>query len=266
VFNLAKACIGVRRRCFAHLNVEDSALTQVAKGRMTRWVRTLGEHGGHTSWGPLTHSRLHNYRTRNCEGQPKCKSGLTCLGDSSSYGQVAVYLDSSNNSIEDVSISDFDDGILVGSQATAQSNVLLNIVGNTNNSHLSPINVVHIWNSSTASVSDISITGVANQGLSAYTIQDDKTSPGVPIADSHVAMYVLGKSTADGYSRFTTSPNAATWVVSSNATPFAPCAPGSLYSNTSNGGGALYVCVYGTSGNSWKLVTTHSRARNVCPL
>ena len=151
----------------------------------------------------------------------------------------------------------FHDGILIGSQATAQSNVLINILGDTDRTSAAPINVVHIWNNSTASVSDVSMTGVANQGLSAYTIQDDKTSPGVPITDSHVAMYVLGKSTADGYSRFTTSPNAATWVVSGNAPPAAPCAPGSLYSNTSTGGGSLYVCVYASSGNTWSPVTTH---------
>ena len=63
------------------------------------------------------------------------------------------------------------------------------------------------------------------------------------LQDTNVAIYALGKSTADGYSRFTTSPNAATWVVGSSA-PSGSCAPGSVYSDTSSG--ALYVCVYAT--------------------
>jgi hypothetical protein len=146
----------------------------------------------------------------------------------------------------------------VGSQAAAQSNVLLNILGNTNSSHASPINVVHIPSNSNT-VSDLSVMGVTNLGSGlVYTINDERTStPPTQLTDKEVAMYVLGKSTADGYSRFTTSPNAATWVVSSNAPPVPPCAPGSLYSNTSTGGGALYVCVYGGSGNSWSPVMTH---------
>ena len=189
----------------------------------------------------------------NVGGGTRGVHGLTCRGDSSSYGQVAVYLDSSNNSIEDVSISDFNDGILVGSQGPAQSNVLLNIVGNTVGLHLPPINVVHIVNSSNA-VSDLSIVGVTNLGTGlVYTVNDERTS--TTLSDKNVAMYALGKSTGDGYSRFTTSPNTATWASGSGA-PSNPCAaPGSLYSNTTSG--AFSVCVYGTSTNAWSPVTLH---------
>jgi len=55
--------------------------------------------------------------------------GLTCKGN---YSPVAVMLDSSNNSLEDVRITGFDDGIRIGSVGTARSNVLFNIVGDTN--------------------------------------------------------------------------------------------------------------------------------------
>jgi len=55
--------------------------------------------------------------------------GLTCKGN---YSPVAVLLDSSNNSLEDVRITGFDDGIRIGSVGTARSNVLFNIVGDTN--------------------------------------------------------------------------------------------------------------------------------------
>jgi len=52
--------------------------------------------------------------------------GLTCK---SNYSPVAVLLDSPNNLIKDVRIMEgLDDGIRVGSQATAQSNLLMNIL------------------------------------------------------------------------------------------------------------------------------------------
>ena len=61
-----------------------------------------------------------------------------------------------------------------------------------------------------------------------------------------------GKPWNGGYSRFTTSPNAATWVVGkSSPTTGSSCATGSLYSCTSNspsactGPIALYGCVNG---------------------
>ena len=47
--------------------------------------------------------------------------GLKCKSETND-AQAAVLLDSSNNSIEDVNIVGFYDGILVGSQASAQSN------------------------------------------------------------------------------------------------------------------------------------------------
>jgi len=60
-------------------------------------------------------------------------------------------------------------------------------------------------------VSDLSIVGannpLGNASQGEYTIQDDWTS--TSIADPYVAIYVLGQQ-ASGYSRFTTSPNAAT--------------------------------------------------------
>lgn len=163
--------------------------------------------------------------------------GLTCK--SGSYSPVAVYLDSSNNTLEDVRIVGFNDGILVGSRATAQSNVLLNIVGDTNFGDGVVINVVHIASGSTT-VSDLSMVAVANQGTGAFTIRDDRTAPSAPLNDPHVALYALGKSAPEGYSRFTTSPKAATWIFGTLAPPNGTCAVGSLYSNSSSGG--LYVC------------------------
>jgi hypothetical protein len=56
--------------------------------------------------------------------------GLSCTSETHD-APAAVLLDSSNNSIEDVRIVGFYDGIRIGANANAQSNVLLNIIGDT---------------------------------------------------------------------------------------------------------------------------------------
>lgn len=143
--------------------------------------------------------------------------GLTCISETVAP-QAAVYLDSSNNSIEDVIIEGFTDGIRVGSQAAAHSNVLLNIDGDTvliTQTQAPPsINVIHVTNIS--SVSDLSMMGIRNTG-SGFTIRDDLTTTN--LSDPAVAMYALGEAGSSGYSRFTTSPNATTWAVGSNNPP-----------------------------------------------
>ena len=53
--------------------------------------------------------------------------GITCIAGTNAT--TAIYLDASNNSLKDVRIAGFYDGILVGSQASAQSNALFNIFG-----------------------------------------------------------------------------------------------------------------------------------------
>jgi hypothetical protein len=176
--------------------------------------------------------------------------GLTCIGESSN-GFNAVLLDSSNNSLEDIRIVGFDNGIVVGSQDQAHSNVLLNIYGDTMNQGGSQvINVIEI--STTNPVTDLSIMGVANAVASGEnTISDSVT--GTHLADATVGMYVLGQSKGGGgHTRFTTSPNAATWVVGT-AQPAGACSVGSLFSNVSGAhAAALYVCKVGA--NSWSPV------------
>jgi|ERR1700674_977006 len=55
---------------------------------------------------------------------------MTCISETND-ANAALLLDSSNNSIEDVRIVGFYDGIRVGANANAQSNVLINIIGDT---------------------------------------------------------------------------------------------------------------------------------------
>jgi hypothetical protein len=182
--------------------------------------------------------------------------GLSCISDTSD-SSVAVYLDSSNTTIEDVTIAGFYNGILVGSVAAAQSDILLNISGNTHyGANLVPINVVVISSAVTgtsANVSDVSLVGINNAGPSGTnSISDQLTS--TTLSDTYVAMYALGKPKNGGYSRFTTSPNAATWAAGTSApSTTVSCnaaTAGSLYSNTSpSASPALYLCPVG--GGTW---------------
>jgi len=178
--------------------------------------------------------------------------GLTCIGEFSN-GNNAVLLDSSNNSLEDIRILRFDDGIVVGSQASAHSNVLLNIYGDTVEQGGQVINVIKISNANP--VTDLSIVGVANAGGSGTSTISDLVT-GKTLADASIGIYALGRPTSGGYSRFTTSPNATTWVVGSGApTPTSPCPTGSLYSNigSTTNVAALYVCTVGST-SSWTAV------------
>jgi|HubBroStandDraft_5_1064220.scaffolds.fasta_scaffold00429_10 hypothetical protein len=182
--------------------------------------------------------------------------GLTCTGNTSGSGTIptsAVVLDTSNSSIEDVEIQGFGNGILVGENASAQNDVLLNIRGGTNVSK-----VIAIANVSGNTVSDISVIAASNGGnTSSTTIQDNRTSPASSITASTVAIYVLGNpidasGTAFGYTRFTTAIGQPTWAVgSSTPSPTTGCTVGSLYSNTSGSG-------TGTSINTWYVCTPKS--------
>src|ERR1700675_3952151 len=96
--------------------------------------------------------------------------------------------------------------------------------------------------------------GVANAGGSdTNTISDLVTV--TTLGDSSIGVYALGQLKSGGHTRFTTSPNATTWVTG-NATPqTGSCPIGSLYSNVSGASGvkALYVCAVGST-PSWKAV------------
>ncbi|MGA8490544.1 MAG: hypothetical protein WB711_09000 [Terriglobales bacterium] len=182
--------------------------------------------------------------------------GLSCTNRGASEAGAAVFLDSSNNFIRDVTISGFHDGISVGTNASAKSNVLVNINGETKNCNPvcgPPINTVHIEGYTTngkANVSDISIVGATNDGTGTVTIADDLTSTN--LSDSSVGIYALGEPANNGYARFTTSSNVASWATGATV-PVGSCAQGSLYSCTNSvascNGKALWGCPIG--GTTW---------------
>jgi hypothetical protein len=193
--------------------------------------------------------------------------GLTCI--SNGTPNAGVLLDGSNNTIEDASIDGVGDGIVVGENANAQSDVLLNIL---NPGNVGIYNLVHICGSNSSygtpcittnyTLTDLAIMNSATPPFSCQnppcrypysTIKDDATGTGLlATSDDHVGMYVLGKSANGGYSRFTTSPRVATWAVGSGGPGSGSCAPGSLYSNTNGSAPALYACVVSTS--TWQSI------------
>jgi|SRR5580698_3299027 hypothetical protein len=173
---------------------------------------------------------------------------------------AAVLLDSSNNSIKDVTISGFYDGILIGANATAHNNVLINVIGDTRTQScfphcINPINAVHI--SSTNVVSDLTIVGLSNEGgTGTSTLRDDTTSTNLtPLTgDTVVGLYSLGKkTTSNTFARFTTSPSVPTWATGT-ASPSGSCAQGSVYSCTGSSSSCGTYAVWGcpVPGGSWQ--------------
>jgi len=188
--------------------------------------------------------------------------GLNCIGNVS-FG-AAVLLDGSNDSIEDVYVSNaFAEGVVVGAGASgsnvASNDVLLNITGGgTNSVHICPASGGSGACSGTNTVEDISILGVAKGATTSNSILDELTS--TTLADAAVAMYILGESVAvnsgvTGYARFTTSPSTATWGVgnlapSGGCSSSSPNTKGALFSYTSGNdtsSSAFWVC----NGTNW---------------
>jgi hypothetical protein len=185
--------------------------------------------------------------------------GMTCISNSTTVsGTTAVFLDATGNTIEDVRIVGFETGILVGSKAQAKSNVLRNIIGDTNGSSSVPVYVVQI--STTKPVTDLALMAISNTVKSptdVFTILDNLTGTKIQATSTStsVGLYVLGEGTTSngttiiGYSRFTTATavaststnQVATWVAGANAPSGSCSVSGSLFSVTGSGG-HLYLC------------------------
>jgi hypothetical protein len=167
-----------------------------------------------------------------------------CTG-SGQTGTAGIYLDASGNSLEDISVSKFTDGISIGHNAslTARGNVLRNVTAVSNIT-----NVIHIYNNN--NVSDLTLLQVSKGGAT-YTIEDDTISvaSGGPtrLTDNQVAIYSIGEPMSGGLSRFTTSAQVPAWLVGS-VVPSSSCIIGTLYSDKSSSDPTLYVC---TGPSTW---------------
>jgi hypothetical protein len=200
--------------------------------------------------------------------------GVSCVANSSTTNQpvAGILLDANNNSIEDVHIEGFYDGVLIGSRGSAQGNVLLNVFGGYGAGPLT--NTVHICNPSIStsgctnhtggSLTDLTLLQIGSvgnkSGRQSAPILDDLTAtePNSSLYDAYVGMYVVGNNQAAGYSRFTTSrgvnlypgapggvPTLAIGVVVPTKSSTPCTTPGTIYSNTAGtqgGNNTVFVC------------------------
>jgi hypothetical protein len=208
------------------------------------------------------------------------KNGTRCAGP-----LAGIYLDASNNTIEDAHFEGFYDGIVVGANVNGQNapvgNVISNVAGGFGGNSGSMVNMVHICSpqsqagsacsGSSVLAKDLTILDTASIGsgaLNMTTIKDDLTGTTVnssPLS-TLVAMYALGEPMgASQYSRFTTSLGSTngsnsvmpTWAVGSIPLTNMSCStPGALYSNTAgtgsgNSSNTLYIC---SQAGSWLLI------------
>ena len=183
--------------------------------------------------------------------------GLTCTLDGTPL--AGIYLDGSNNTIEDAHFEGVVDGIVIGDSSSltfpASGNTVINITGAFGSGAIT--NVVHICsatagsapcNSSPKGAQDVTISGVLGS-YATNVLQDDVTGTtiAVPTSGSHahveeLGLYVLGEQVGNGFSRFTTYPGVPTWGVGSAGPGAGSCTPGALFSSTQATGGNLWVC------------------------
>jgi hypothetical protein len=173
--------------------------------------------------------------------------GITCLGNSattSTHGAAGILVNSSNNSVEDVHVESFWDGIEIGDTTSAVSNVVVSNVFTSTSGACSPnahqtTNAVHIcgpnandstdfgqcnnFGTNTGNVTDITLMGITNlvAGTTSpvTSIEDDQTfttmqgcsSTGCPAVIS-TGMYGLGEPDGGNtgqFSRLATTPSSA---------------------------------------------------------
>ena len=181
---------------------------------------------------------------------------ITCNSGNTS-AQAAIELDSSSNSVEDVLITGFQDGILIGANGIAQGNSIINVTDATPSTQ----DEATIYISSNYTVTDLSITGINNScsgtGCHSYTLVDNVGQINLlATTDPNLGMYVIGSNSAGfAFGRFTTSPSAPSWTVGSLApSPKSPCTRGSIYSNTGGSPGSLWVCALLSGVATWQVV------------
>jgi hypothetical protein len=242
----------------AFLNITGTALSLLG-------LSSGNQNGTSNNSGPYSNLSMSNVGTCvNINGSVVTRGihGLTCSTSSSSL--AAIYVDGSNNSLEDISLSGANtNGILIGHFAAAQNNVLFNIsgiggfqylihIGATPSSQSNCPAKAHASGSQVYNVCDITIMGVTN-GSSGTTIWDE--IGGATLPDANLGMYILGESVQSGSSssstndtflgnsHFTTSLNSPTWLVGTGQASGTACpSVGSLYSVTSGSAPTLLEC------------------------
>jgi hypothetical protein len=229
------------------------------------------------------------------EAQTRGLHGITCIGSPNTgelgpQDNAAIYVNASNNSIEDVHVEAFWDGIEVADATSAVGNVVIsNVTGSasqssgtgkceppTGGNNCRVINTVHICGSHTnsqfgscsitnGSVSDVTILQVAaltnNEPPTTTTVEDDVTGTSlIRIAGSPTTttgMYVLGEVLGGGNTRFAVSPApTGNFASSSSVVPTWGVGIASPATQTCSTPGALYSNTQGTSSGNAVFVCT----------
>jgi hypothetical protein len=221
----------------------------------------------------------------NLQAPTRGVHGITCTMKSdittNRADEAAIIVDG-QNSIEDIHIEGFYDGVLLGNTSAAAGSTLLHLTSGNGGLSSGPVlNTVHICNPaspaagsactsySSTDPGDITISDVTNNTGSALLIKDDVTSTNVGVPPGSAieyvtGLYVLGESVAGGYSRFSTTPattpapGTPTWGVANlgSTLPSTPCPAGSVFSNTggSTKANTVYVCEFSGSSTVWNAV------------
>jgi hypothetical protein len=205
------------------------------------------------------------------DAQPRGIHGLTCSASGSAPPKAGIYLDGGNVSLENVFISGFTDGVLIGSEnqfnTSGLQDIYADVVSNISGSNTGGVmtNLIHICNTINQGVcssngfaaKDITLAGLTSLSTGIKTIKDDLTT--TTVADANVALYVLGEPIQAnganvGYSRLSSSPSFPTWLVGTATSPTgAACSSnGSLYSRDAGtaGSSTLWGCV----SSKWALI------------
>jgi hypothetical protein len=209
------------------------------------------------------------------QAQTRGLHAASCIGNalteppaSGSPEHAGIYVNTSNNSISDVHVENFWDGIEVGDIGSQVSNVVISNV-TSGRSQANVTNSVHICGPRTTSfgqcshntdsnVSDVVVledTDEPQSASSSTAIQDDQTDTSITPPSTGlgatVGLYALGELVADtgGYSRFssfnsnTQSTVVPTWGVGSARPTTSTCQPGTLFSATGGSSGStIWVC------------------------
>jgi hypothetical protein len=157
--------------------------------------------------------------------------GITCNGNGKTGKNPGIVVNASNNSIENVFMQAFWDGIEIGNITSAVGNVVISNVEGATGTLGGVMNTVHICglhsgkfgacSTTQTAVTDVTILGATNKsGGTSLSVQDDVT--GTSIAGSGsltTGMYILGESVAGvGYSRFA-SPSPSSSSTGSTVVP-----------------------------------------------
>jgi hypothetical protein len=222
------------------------------------------------------------------ESQTRGLHGLTCLGNQNTSGtgtagNAGVIVNASSNSLEDIHVEAFWDGVEVGDTSSSIDNITVaNVLvsksedcssagGVTNAVHIcgphssSTYGACNNYGSSSGTVQDVSVIGVSNLTPPSMTsVQDDQTSTTIPGCTATgcatpitSALYALGRTEGGdyGYSRFASNPASSLYGSTSSLVPTwglgttasvsgTPCyTPGTLYSYTAGTSGADSVNV-----------------------